>query len=169
MGKVVIKVDEPSYIIGIFSITPRISYSQGNTFDVNLKSMDDLHKPGLSQIGFQDLITELMVSDSTIVDDAGVVHFQSIGKQPAWLNYMTDVDRNYGNFASGESDNFMVFDRNYAYTGEGLQWDFSTYIDPAKYNGVFADGRLDAQNYWVQIKKDIIARRKMSAKLLPNL
>ena len=79
--------------------------------------MDDLHKPGLSQIGFQDLITELMVSDSTIVDDAGVVHFQSIGKQPAWLNYMTDVDRNYGNFASGESDNFMVFDRNYSYTG----------------------------------------------------
>ena len=44
-GKVVIKVDEPCYIMGIISITPRIDYSQGNTFDVNLKTLEDLHKP----------------------------------------------------------------------------------------------------------------------------
>ena len=168
-GKISVKVDEPSYIIGIFSLTPRISYSQGNTFDVNLKTMDELHKPGLGGIGFQDLITELMVAASTNLNEQGEVTQFSVGKQPAWINYMTDVDRNYGNFASGETDNFMVFDRNYVKTNEGLQYDFTTYIDPTKFNGVFAQSGLDAQNYWVQIKKDIFARRKMSAKILPNL
>ena len=29
-GNVTIKIDEPSYIIGIVSITPRIDYTQGN-------------------------------------------------------------------------------------------------------------------------------------------
>jgi len=44
-GSVTIKIDEPSYIIGIISLTPRIDYSQGNKWDINLKTMDDLHKP----------------------------------------------------------------------------------------------------------------------------
>ena len=57
-GKIVIKVTEPSYIIGIVSLTPRVDYSQGNKWDVNLQSMDDLHKPQLDEIGFQDLVTE---------------------------------------------------------------------------------------------------------------
>ena len=46
-GKVVIKVDEPSYLIGIVSLTPRIDYSQGNNWDIHLETMDDLHKPAL--------------------------------------------------------------------------------------------------------------------------
>ena len=36
-GKVKIKVDEPSYIIGLVSLTPRVDYSQGNKWDTNLK------------------------------------------------------------------------------------------------------------------------------------
>ena len=59
-GKVIIKCDEPCYIMGIFSITPRIDYSQGNEWHVHLKDMGDLHVPQLDGIGFQDLITEQM-------------------------------------------------------------------------------------------------------------
>ena len=40
-GKVIIKVDTPAYILGIISITPRIDYSQGNNFDINLKTLED--------------------------------------------------------------------------------------------------------------------------------
>ena len=40
-GKIKIKVSEPSVIIGIVSLTPRIDYSQGNKWDVNLKTMND--------------------------------------------------------------------------------------------------------------------------------
>lgn len=65
-GKLAIKIDEPSYIMGIVSITPRICYSQGNEWDVDLVTMDDFHKPALDGIGFQDLITERMAWWDTV-------------------------------------------------------------------------------------------------------
>ena len=42
--------------MGIVSITPRIDYSQGNEWCTELRTWNDLHKPGLDQIGFQDLM-----------------------------------------------------------------------------------------------------------------
>ena len=80
-GKMIIKVNEPGYIMGIVSITPRIDYSQGNDWDINLKTVDDLHKPGLDGIGFQNLMTEQMAWWST--NYVGVVWAQvAVGKQP---------------------------------------------------------------------------------------
>ena len=44
--------------MGIVSITPRVDYCQGNDWDMfQLKTMDDLHKPALDGIGYQDLLT----------------------------------------------------------------------------------------------------------------
>ena len=53
-GEITIKVTEPCYIIGICSITPRVDYSQGNDFDIMLDNLDQIHKPQLDQIGFQE-------------------------------------------------------------------------------------------------------------------
>ena len=58
-GRVKIRVNNPGYIMGIVSLTPRIDYSQGNKWDTMLK-MNDLHVPSLDEIGFQELITEQM-------------------------------------------------------------------------------------------------------------
>ena len=53
-GSITIKVKEPSIIMGIASITPRIDYNQGNKwFLTELDNMNDLHKPALDGIGFQ--------------------------------------------------------------------------------------------------------------------
>ena len=113
-GKVVIKVDEPSYIIGIVSLTPRIDYSQGNKWDIHLKTMDDLHKPALDEIGFQELITEQFAWwDSTLNSATGAVTTKSLGKQPAWLNYMTAVNKVFGHFAEKNNSMFMVLNRRY--------------------------------------------------------
>ena len=50
---------EPSYIIGLVSITPRLDYSQGNKWDMSeLDTIEDLHKPALDGIGFKDLLQE---------------------------------------------------------------------------------------------------------------
>jgi len=170
-GKVIVKVDEPSYIIGIVSLTPRVDYSQGNKWDTNLKTMDDLHKPALDQIGFQDLITDQMAWFDTKLSENGII-FKSAGKQPAWINYMTNVNVVRGNFADADSQMFMTLNRRYDYDQVGNLGrikDLTTYIDPAKFNHIFADTRLDSQNFWTQISLDITARRKMSAKLIPNL
>jgi hypothetical protein len=67
-GKVIVRATEPGYLIGISSITPRLDYTQGNQFDVNLKTIDDLHKPALDGIGFQDLSAELLHANTTTID-----------------------------------------------------------------------------------------------------
>ena len=59
-GRLTIKIDEPSYIIGIVSLTPRVDYCQGNRFDYYLSTLDDLHKPALDAIGFQDRLAKTM-------------------------------------------------------------------------------------------------------------
>ena len=57
-GHIRVKATEPSYLMYICSITPRIDYSQGNTWDSKLKTMDDLHKPALDGIGYQDSLND---------------------------------------------------------------------------------------------------------------
>jgi len=167
-GKVKIKVDEPSYIIGLVSLTPRIDYSQGNKWDVNLKTMNDLHKPQLDEIGYQDLITDQMAWFDTTATTGGTVTYSTAGKQPAWINYMTNVNQTRGNFAEANQEMFMTLNRRYEKGLTGIQ-DLTTYVDPSKYNNIFAQTSLDSQNFWVQISNKITARRKMSAKVIPNL
>lgn len=167
-GNVTIKVDEPSYIMGIISLTPRIDYSQGNKWDTNLQTLNDLHKPALDEIGFQDLITEQMAWWDTHWNGTTWVQL-SAGKQPAWTNYMTNLNQTRGNFASETNEMFMTLNRRYEPTTGYQIDDVTTYIDPSKFNFIFAQTSLDAQNFWVQIGVGITARRKMSAKVMPNL
>lgn len=169
-GKMKIKVDEPSYIIGIASITPRVDYSQGNKWDTSLLTMNDFHKPALDEIGFQDLVTDQMAWFDTYIASDGSPVYSSAGKQPAWINYMTNVNQTKGNFAEQNDSMFMTLNRRYDDDGtNGKIGDLTTYIDPSKFNNIFAQTSLDSQNFWVQIKNDIFARRKMSAKVIPNL
>jgi len=164
-----IKVNEPSYIIGIVSLTPRVDYSQGNKWDMNLKTLNDLHKPALDEIGFQDLITDQMAYFDTDVAPNGTITYRSAGKQPAWINYMTNYNKTFGNYAIENREMFMTLNRRYESNPGGTIKDVTTYIDPSKYNNIFAQTSLDAQNFWVQISNNITARRKMSAKVIPNL
>lgn len=168
-GKIHIKCSEPMYITGVVSITPIIDYSQGNDWQNNVFNYDELHKPGLDQIGFQELLTDQMHwADTTIDPLTGVITYQSAGKQVAWQNYMTDINKVRGTFAVGESQDYMVLNRRYDIDVTGIT-DVTTYIDPTKFNHIFADGRIDAQNFWVHMGIDMFARRKMSARQIPNL
>lgn len=168
-GTVKIKIDEPSYIIGLVSITPRIDYSQGNRFDVDLDTLDDLHKPALDAIGFQDLTTNKMAWWDGIATAENRVTLKTVGKQPAWLDYMTNYNKVFGNFAIEDNEMFMTLNRHYE-MGEGQTiQDLTTYIDPEKYNYIFADTSLEAMNFWVQLGIGAKVRRKMSAKVIPNL
>ena len=171
-GRFTIKADEISYVIGIVSLTPRIDYSQGNEWDIHLKTMDDFHKPGLDGIGFQELPTERMAWWATRRNPVSPFDWltTSAGKQPAWMEYRTSVNKNFGNFAIKDNEMFMTNNRNYEYdnTVKGIK-DLTTYIDPVKWNNIFAQTSRDAQNFWMQIGVDIMARRVMSTTVLPTL
>lgn len=168
-GRVRIKVKEPSMIIGIASITPIIDYSQGNKFTQRWDTMNDLHKPGLDGIGFQELITDELAAFDTDINNDGTITYKSIGKQPSWIEYMTAWNRCYGNFARPRSEMYMTLNRQYAMDTYGNLEDATTYIDPEKYNYIFAVKKLTEQGFWVQIGMGVTARRVISAKIIPNL
>lgn len=175
-GDITVRADELSYLTAIVSITPRIDYSQGNKWDMNLKSWNDFHKADLDGIGFQDDINDQRAWWDTTIGSNGEVEWTSAGKLPAWTNYTTSVNRVLGTFAMENSEMWMVLNRryepemingNFGYTVRIK--DLTTYVDPAKYNYIFAYSRLDAQNFWMQIDTDIFSRRQMSARQIPNL
>lgn len=173
-GHVKIKVTEPSFIMGIGSITPRIDYSQGNEFYNEFITLDDIHKPALDGIGYQDSLNwQRAWWDDNRMENNNRLQ-PSAGKTVAWLNYMTNINRTFGNFAINDNEAFMVLNRNYemnpsAGTNETKIADLTTYIDPVKYNYIFAETNLDAMNFWVQTKFEIKVRRLISAKQIPNL
>lgn len=163
-GELHIKVTEPCYIIGIVSITPRVDYCQGNDFDMYFTTLDDLHKPALDGIGYQDLLT--CKAAGWVADNI------AYGKTVAWVDYMTNFNKTYGTFAENGNEAFMVLNRifepkNGDFTSTEI--DNTSYIDPSKYNYIFAETSTESQNFWVQIGFGIESRRVMSAKQIPNL
>lgn len=158
-GNVVFKADEPGYIFCITSITPRVDYFQGNEWDNYLSTLDDLHKPQLDGIGFQDRLYRSINANIPYA-----MASKSIGKQPAWIEYMTSVNKTYGNFALVENEGWMCLNRIF-----GDISTYTTYIFPHLYNNIFADTDITAQNFWIQIAFNIKSRRVMSAKVIPNI
>lgn len=158
-GNIVFKADEPGYIFCITSLTPRVDYFQGNEWDNYLSTLDDLHKPQLDGIGFQDRLFRSVNANTT-----SAMAGKSIGKQPAWIEYMTNVNKTYGNFALIESEGWMCLNRIF-----GDISTYTTYIFPHLYNNIFADTDITAQNFWIQIAFNTKPRRVMSAKVIPNI
>lgn len=158
-GNIVFKADEPGYIFCITSLTPRVDYFQGNEWDNYLLTLDDLHKPQLDGIGFQDRLYR-SINANTPYAMSG----KSIGKQPAWIEYMTNVNKTYGNFALVENEGWMCLNRIFGDINT-----YSTYIFPHLYNNIFADTDITAQNFWIQIAFNTKPRRVMSAKIIPNI
>lgn len=170
-GHIHYQCEEPGYIMGLMAITPMIDYSQGNDFDLNLQTIDDLHKPALDGIGYQDLIQEQMAGETSTYNGApnisSMIH-KAANKTVAWIDYMTNYNRTFGDFAAGEALDFMVLNRRYE-VENGEITDLTTYIDPQKYIEIFADTSIDSQNFWVQTVVQATRRGNYSAKQIPFL
>ena len=166
-GRLHFQVEEPGYVMGLVAITPMVDYSQGNDFDLNLFTMDDLHKPALDGIGYQDLMNEQRAWWTAAQNGIDITD-TTPGKSVAWIDYMTNFNRTYGNFATGESEDFMVLNRNYENDGADGISNGSTYINPQEHIDIFADTALDSQNFWIQTACEITRRGNYSAKQIPN-
>lgn len=164
-----IRCEEPSLIMILGSIVPRVDYSQGNKWWTRIDTMNDFHKPNLDQIGFQELLTQEMNGRAWRINTNHKTTDFSVGKQPAWTEYTTTVNETYGDFAAGEPLEYMAFNRVYEVTNDPKLKDATTYIDPQIFNKAFANSNLDAKNFWIQIGFDVIGRRVKSAREIPNL
>ena len=136
-----------------------------------LQTIDDLHKPALDGIGYQDLIQEQMVGETSVyTNGSGInnLHHLAANKTLAWIDYMTNYNRTFGDFAAGEALDFMVLNRRYDVKNSQIK-DLTTYIDPQKYIEIFADTSIDSQNFWVQTVVNATRRGNYSAKQIPFL
>jgi hypothetical protein len=170
-GHIHYQCEEPGYIMGLIAITPMIDYSQGNDFDLNLQTIDDIHKPALDGIGYQDLIQEQMAGETSIYANGPTIsnlNHLAANKTLAWIDYMTNYNRTFGDFAAGEALDFMVLNRRYDVQNNQIK-DLTTYIDPQKYIEIFADTAIDSQNFWVQTVVNVTRRGNYSAKQIPFL
>lgn len=171
-GHIHYQCEEPGYIMGLMAITPMIDYSQGNDFDLNLQTIDDIHKPALDGIGYQDLIQEQMVGETSVYENGSSINnikHLAANKTVAWIDYMTNYNRTYGDFAAGEALDFMVLNRRYEVGDKNTIEDLTTYIDPQKHIEIFADTSIDSQNFWVQTVVQATRRGNYSAKQIPFL
>lgn len=169
-GYAQIEGDEEKLVMVLAKITPRLVYNQGNDWTTNLKTLDDLHKPVLDKIGYQNLLTDQMAAWETRINDNGTLVTFSAGKQPAWQWYRTNYDDALGNMA--DTEDYKVFGREYESNkvGDYLRIkDLTTYIDPRKFNDVFALKSLDAMNFDVQVGIDATLTLVMSEEVVPNL
>lgn len=164
-----IRCEEPSLIMILGSIVPRVDYSQGNKWWTRIDTMNDFHKPNLDQIGFQELLSQEMNGRAWQINTNYKTTDFSVGKQPAWTEYTTTVNETYGDFATGEPLEYMAFNRVYNVINDPKLKDATTYIDPQIFNKAFANSNLDAKNFWIQIGFDVIGRRVKSAREIPNL
>ena len=116
--------------------------------DLYLETMDDLHKPQLDGIGFQDLNESLMAWWKAATDKESET---SVGKQPAWINYMPNINNTYGTFAIEDNEAFMCLTSFYDSLDPSVeQWnteelDYTTYINPSKFNYTFAETGILSQ------------------------
>ena len=113
---------------------------------------DDIHKPALDGIGYQDSLNWQRAWWDDVYTANGYRTQTAAGKTVAWINYMTNINRTFGNFAINDNEAFMVLNRNYelspnAGISETKIGDLTTYIDPVKFNYIFADTNLDAMNF----------------------
>lgn len=171
-GHIHYQCEEPGYIMGLMAITPMVDYSQGNDFDLNLQTIDDLHKPALDGIGYQDLIQEQMVGETSVYNGGATIDkikHLAANKTVAWIDYMTNYNRTFGDFAAGGALDFMVLNRRYEVSNNNTIEDLTTYIDPQKYIEIFADTSIDSQNFWVQTVIQATRRGNYSAKQIPFL
>lgn len=164
-----INCDEAMLIMVINSFTPRTTYCENEMWWNDLESMDDLHKPDMDGIAFQNLSGGWFAGWSDEVDSNGNVTHEVIGKQPSWTEYTTAVNETHGSFVAGGELEHMVFNRSYQGDSNAKIENATSYIDPTEFNVVFADQRLSTLPFWVQIGLNLTSRRKMSANQIPLL
>lgn len=163
-------VPEHGFLMTIMSITPRVDYYQGVKHYLRNTRMSQLHVPTLDAIGFQDLTTDDFAAFDTLFTSSSAYTLNAIGKQPAWTELMTATNEIHGDFAEETKLMYMTLARRYEMDADDRHvTNASTYIDPTIYNQNFADASPEAQNFWVQLRIEMYAKRVISKKVMPNL
>lgn len=201
--------NENGYYMVIMTIVPEIDYSQGIGKSLLKTNFSDIFVPELDGIGFQDIgmfelnalpnrqsfdtesglrLSYYVQQDASVpLNNAAANPFtSSIGKQPAWMEYMTKQNELHGRLvASGDLGYWALSRTFFAPSNDsssllqpgdrspGLDDDtfyrFTPYGYPWEFNYLFNNIDLTAQNFICEVKFDIVAKRQISKNIRPSL
>ncbi|MBO5801551.1 MAG: hypothetical protein J6R16_04690 [Alistipes sp.] len=189
------RATEPGYLMCMFRIIPYVSYFQGIKKMYLKSNFYDLYRPEFDAIGYDDL-QKLEVSavpwyhsnlrnpDTLPAGGWFNISFDdyntSLGKHPAWLEYMTSFDEShglmtqkyqYGYWTLNRPFSPRTYDENFstdANLGNDEFLDSSTYITPEYYNNIFAVNKY-TDNFQVQIRFYDKTKQPISKQILPHL
>lgn len=191
-------VKEHGYFMVLMTIIPEIDYYQGVRKMWSKLQMSDIYVPQLDGLGFQDVsMSELCAVPSVTgrpnagapgsytespdiwnglagVGNAKDPFTVSIGKQPAWYEYMTSFNELHGQFV--ESLRFWTLSRDHfvkrwipaADTYQTMA-SWIPYYWPVDFNYLFADNSVDAENFYIQSRFNAVFRRQMSKNIRPSI
>lgn len=167
---------EHGFILGIFSIIPRVSYYEGVRHWHRWSTIGDRHVPAMDGIGFEDFLADNFAAFTTDTEDVGSPNapvYSTFAKQPAWIDYMTRVDEVHGSFARPDELMYLTLTRRYSDSNlPNFNFErgaFGAYIDPGAYNYAFADASLTASNFWCQHRYKVVIKRAISKRVMPHL
>ena len=184
---VTVKAHEDGYVMVIASITPLIGYHQNIVPNMLRLSMEDDFNPNLQRLSYQDVPRALYSALPRIVEN-GVYNDEedplaiSVGKQVAWLDEMTDVNRVYGDFASDRGfERSWVLARDYTKSwqdkpgsnGNGSVYysrtNIGPYVNPLEYNDIFTSQNIGRAPWALHLSFDIKAKRPIGKRYRPSL
>lgn len=192
---------EHGYIMIMCSLVPIPTFSQGQPKMLLKTSLSDCYSPEFDAVGFQDIFKSeaylgMDLSNSIVGTGVNNINFQppifenvSIGKQPAWMEYMTSYDRSHGLLASDERS-YWTLNRNFA-SVENVSIDASVYFDggvsaqilpfnitfdnndlyikPELFNHMFYNQNPGVDHFYNQVAFDFQVKQPMSKQILPRL
>lgn len=191
--------DQYGTLVCMFSLVPIVTYSQGIEREDLKTTFADVFDPAFNQLGYQDvdpielcalpLFARGVRGDNTVNDPIEApddISDASVGRRFAWSEYMSSLPRAHGLFAYGQDFDYWVNNRYYqtplVFYGldeEATQIvpviepygnvNFSTYIDPAVQNHLFADTSRTSQNFRLRVNFDIWMRRNVGSRVMPHL
>lgn len=170
--------DRPGYVMILAQIVPCVDYDQGLSRYVLSRKLSDEFRPEFNGIGLQDVLVSDLNASYESITEAGTSEQltppwrASVGKQPAWIQYMTDINKIRGTFCSTERS--WVLRRDMQASGDpddsGVYNPIddtatSAYINPQDWQQPFADQSPTAQNFLVQFN----IRHKVRSTVLKRL
>lgn len=169
----------PGRVMVIVTLIPNVDYVQGIDFEITKTSFADDYVPEFAQLGFQNVplsrysgLPQFKNNAMSYVDPESV----SVGKQVAWLEEMTDVNRNFGEFGWDGLYSYWVLNRLFSRVSRPSQIDrtdflpeISQYINPLDWQYPFVAQTITDPNWFLQVGLKIKCVRPIGKRYMPNL
>lgn len=175
--RIVCKADRPGYLMVLAQIVPLVDYYQYTKRFTQFTKLSDEFRPEFNNIGLQDvLVSDLTTDFSGLGDEFGYIgenfsqydaFANSVGKQPAWIEYMTEVNTVKGTFCNTE--NSWVLTRRMQSGANPVDTVVSSsYIHPGEWQQPFAVRAATQENFLVQFYINARARSTVLKRLMPK-